>query len=133
MVSGRRPLLIHSAMMHGIAATLAAPSVAAPNAPTPTATTPDAQTGGNNLPDRLSIDPYSHYHDKALIETGRVGVKLSGKVRKDDVVEYCVSEGWVKVWVRDPHTLQPKKTMRGKYITITLKGLVEPFWKPIGS
>jgi hypothetical protein len=47
------------------------------------------------LPDRLSVDPRSPFHDPAVLEHD-VGIRLNDKERKD-VEEYCVSEGWIKV------------------------------------
>ena len=47
------------------------------------------------LPDRLSIDPRSKFHVAAVFEHD-VGIKFNGKER-NDVDEYCISEGWIKV------------------------------------
>ncbi len=49
------------------------------------------------LPDRLSTDPRSPWFNEALIERG-VGVRFKG-VEKNNVVEYCISEGWVRLSV----------------------------------
>jgi len=71
------------------------------------------------MPDRLSIDPKSPYHDEALLQAG-VGIRFNG-VEKTNVEEYCVSEGWVRVaagTARDRH---------GNPLTIKLKGTVEPY------
>ena len=48
-------------------------------------------------PDRLSADPTSPFHDAALLERG-IGIRFKG-VEKNNVEEYCVSEGWVRVAV----------------------------------
>ena len=45
-------------------------------------------------PDRLSTDPSSPYYDEAVLARG-VGVRFKG-VEKNNVDEYCVSEGWVR-------------------------------------
>ena len=45
-------------------------------------------------PDRLSADPTSPFHDAALLERG-IGIRFKG-VEKNNVEEYCVSEGWVR-------------------------------------
>jgi len=73
----------------------------------------------DTLPDRLSVDPASPYHDAALLQRG-VGIRLNG-VEKTNVEEYCISEGWIRVAVG--------KTVdrHGKPLTIRLKGTVEPF------
>ena len=47
------------------------------------------------MPDRLSQDPKSPYHDKELLERG-IGIRFNGQ-EKTNVWEYCVSEGWVRV------------------------------------
>ena len=71
------------------------------------------------LPDRLSNDPRSPHHDQALLEKG-VGIRFNG-VEKNNVEEYCVSEGWIRVSAgkaRDRH---------GNPMTILLRGKVEPY------
>ena len=47
------------------------------------------------LPDRLSIDERSPFYDAEALERG-VGIIFNGKER-EDVSEYCVSEGWIRV------------------------------------
>ncbi|WP_149535305.1 DUF3297 family protein [Siccirubricoccus phaeus] len=72
-------------------------------------------------PDRLSADPSSPFHDAALLERG-VGIRFKG-VEKNNVEEYCVSEGWVRVSVgktRDRH---------GRPLTMKLQGTVEPYFR----
>jgi Protein of unknown function (DUF3297). len=46
-------------------------------------------------PDRLAINPQSPFHDAAALERG-VGVRFNG-IERDDVEEYSVSEGWIRV------------------------------------
>lgn len=72
-------------------------------------------------PDRLSVDPDSPFHDAKLLERG-VGVRFRG-VEKNNVEEYCVSEGWVRLAVGN--TLDRK----GKQLTIKYSGPVEPYFK----
>ena len=72
-------------------------------------------------PDRLSADPNSSHHDADLLERG-VGVRFKG-VEKNNVEEYCVSEGWVRLSVgttTDRH---------GRTMTIKLRGEVEPYFR----
>ncbi len=73
----------------------------------------------DNLPDRLSNDPDSPFHDRALLERG-IGIRFNG-AEKTNVEEYCVSEGWIRVAVG--------KTVdrRGKPMTIKLNGEVVPY------
>jgi hypothetical protein len=72
-------------------------------------------------PDRLAVDPTSPYHDADALARG-VGVRFKG-VEKDNVEEYCVSEGWVRLAVG--------KTVdrRGNPMTIKLQGTVEPYFR----
>jgi predicted house-cleaning NTP pyrophosphatase (Maf/HAM1 superfamily) len=73
------------------------------------------------LPDRLSIDPRSPHHVAAVFQH-EVGIKLNDKER-NDVEEYCISEGWIKVAAGK--TLDRK----GKPMLIKLKGKVEAFYR----
>lgn len=72
-----------------------------------------------SLPDRLSTDPKSPFHDAQLLEQG-VGVLFNG-VDRNNVEEYCVSEGWVRLAVG--------KTVdrHGNAMTVKYKGKVEPY------
>ncbi len=72
-------------------------------------------------PDRLAVDPDSPHHDEAALARG-VGVRFRG-VEKNNVEEYCVSEGWVRLAVGN--TLD----RRGKQLTIKYTGPVEPYFK----
>ena len=71
------------------------------------------------LPDRLSTDPRSPFHDAPLLQRG-VGIRFNG-AEKTNVEEYCVSEGWIRVAVGK--TLDRK----GNPLTIKLQGVVEPY------
>jgi Protein of unknown function (DUF3297) len=72
-------------------------------------------------PDRLSNDPRSPYFDAALLERG-IGIRFKG-VEKNNVEEYCVSEGWVRV----AHATV--KDRYGNPMTIKLTGAVEPYFR----
>ncbi|HVV34054.1 MAG TPA: DUF3297 family protein, partial [Vitreimonas sp.] len=72
------------------------------------------------LPDRLSVDPDSPYYNAAVLER-EIGVRFRG-VEKNNVEEYCVSEGWVRLAVGK--TLDRK----GKQLTIKYTGPVEPYF-----
>jgi len=76
------------------------------------------------LPDRLSVDPDSPFHDEELLSRG-VGVRFKG-VEKTNVDEYCVSEGWVRL------TVGSTVSRSGKPMTIKLNGPVEPYLKDLG-
>jgi hypothetical protein len=71
-------------------------------------------------PDRLATNPESPFYDATLLERG-VGVRFKG-VEKNNVDEYCVSEGWVRLSL-------PSKDRRGNPMTIKLQGEVEPYFR----
>lgn len=75
-----------------------------------------------DLPDRLSVDPRSPYHNAELLERG-IGIRFNGEERRN-IEEYCVSEGWVRV------AAGKALDRRGQPMTIKLKGKVEPYWLP---
>ena len=77
------------------------------------------ETSTDALPDRLSLDPRSPFHDAALLERG-VGIRFNG-VERTNVEEYCVSEGWIKV------AAGKARDRRGQPMTMKLQGPVEPF------
>jgi hypothetical protein len=79
----------------------------------------------DTLPDRLSVDPASPYYDQALLERG-IGIRFKG-VEKNNVEEYCVSEGWVRVSVG--------KTVdrKGRPLTMKLQGVVEPYFREVSA
>ncbi|GGP79077.1 glutathione peroxidase [Shewanella ulleungensis] len=73
------------------------------------------------LPDRLSVNPRSPHFVEAIFEH-EIGIMLNGKER-NDVEEYCISEGWVKV------ASHKALDRRGQPLTMTVKGKVEAFYK----
>ncbi len=73
------------------------------------------------LPDRLSIDPRSPHHVAAVF-AHEVGIRFNGTER-DDVEEYCISEGWVRV----PHGRTVDR--KGNPVMLKLKGRVEAFYR----
>ena len=72
-------------------------------------------------PDRLASDPSSPFHDEAMLERG-VGIRFNG-VERDNVEEYCVSEGWVRMAVGSA------RDRFGNPITLKYSGTVEPYFK----
>jgi hypothetical protein len=76
-------------------------------------------------PDRLSNDPQSPFYDEAILTRG-IGIRFKG-AEKNNVEEYCVSEGWVRVAVG--------KTVdrRGKPLTMKVNGPVEPYFRDEAS
>ena len=73
------------------------------------------------LPDHLSVDPRSPHHVPAVFEHA-IGIRFNGKERQD-VEEYCVSEGWIKV------PAGKARDRRGQPLLITLKGQVEAYYR----
>ena len=73
------------------------------------------------LPDHLSSNPRSPFYVKEILEQD-IGIRLNGKER-NDVEEYCISEGWVKIPA--PKALD----RRGQPMLIKLKGSVEAYYK----
>ena len=77
------------------------------------------------LPDRLCADPRSPHHVPAIFEH-EIGIRFNDRER-NDVEEYCISEGWVKV--------PAGKTLdrKGQPLMLKLKGKVEPFYRDEGK
>jgi hypothetical protein len=80
-----------------------------------------AETPSDTPPDRLSLDPRSEYFDEALLSRG-VGIKFNGQ-EKTSVVEYSVSEGWIRV------AAGRSLDRHGRPMTIRLNGKVEPYFE----
>jgi hypothetical protein len=73
-----------------------------------------------DLPDRLSLDPRSPFHDAALLERG-VGIRFNGQERTN-VEEYCISEGWIRV------AAGRALDRRGRPMTMKINGKVAPYF-----
>ncbi|AAO07947.1 DUF3297 family protein [Vibrio vulnificus] len=72
------------------------------------------------LPDRLSGNARSPFFVKECFDH-QIGIRFNGKER-NDVEEYCVSEGWIKI-------ASPKaKDRYGNPMLIQLKGTVEAYY-----
>ena len=72
-------------------------------------------------PDRLSNNPASPFYNEAILRRG-IGIRFKG-VEKTNVVEYCISEGWVRLSVGN--TVDRK----GKPLTMKVQGTVEPYFR----
>ena len=72
-------------------------------------------------PDRLSLNPKSPHFKPDLLQRG-VRILFKGKER-NDVEEYCVSEGWIRV------AAGRSLDRYGQPMTVKLKGEVEPFYR----
>jgi hypothetical protein len=81
-------------------------------------------TMSDTPPDRLCNNPKSPFFNEELLERG-VGIRFNG-VERNNVEEYCVSEGWVRV-------VAGKSVDRhGNPMTVKLKGTVEPYFRTEG-
>lgn len=75
----------------------------------------------DNPPDRLSTLAGSPHYDEEVLARD-VGVRFNGR-DKTNVVEYCVSEGWIRV------EAGKARDRRGNPMMILLKGKVEPYFR----
>ncbi|MBV5299844.1 MAG: DUF3297 family protein [Rhodoferax sp.] len=82
---------------------------------------PDQATQRPPLPDHLSIDARSPHHVAAIFEHD-VGIRFNDKER-GDVLEYCISEGWIKVQAGKA------RDRKGQPLLLKLKGRVEAFYR----
>jgi hypothetical protein len=72
-------------------------------------------------PDRLSVNADSPYYDEEALNRG-VGVLFKG-VDKQNVDEYCASEGWVRLAVGKA------VDRKGNAMTVKLQGEVKPYYR----
>ncbi len=72
-------------------------------------------------PNHLSIDPRSPFFSEEALRRD-VGVRFNG-VEKNNVHEYNVAEGWVRVEV------PTARDRRGNPMVIKLSGTVEPYFR----
>jgi Protein of unknown function (DUF3297) len=77
------------------------------------------------MPDRLSVNPASPHYNEELLQRD-VGIRFNG-VEKNNVEEYCISEGWVRV------AAGAAKDRFGNPMTLKLKGKVEPYLKDVSA
>lgn len=80
----------------------------------------------NSIPDRVSIEKSSPFFWPSY---KKLGVRIDGEIRRRDVVEFCVSEGWAMVQVRDSFgrlVIDPQKP--GHWLLTKVEGAIEPYW-----
>ena len=80
----------------------------------------DATPNTDTPPDHLSNDPRSKFHDAAVLERG-IGIRFNG-VERNNVEEYCISEGWVRM------AAGRSLDRRGQPMTMKFKGAVEAWF-----
>ncbi len=93
---------------------------------TPVETGAAAPSGAADVPpDHLAIDPRSSHFDGDKLSRG-VGIRFKG-VQRNNIEEYCISEGWVRV--------QAGKSMdrNGRPLTIKPNGPVEAWYEDLGD
>ncbi|WP_440053908.1 DUF3297 family protein [Pseudoalteromonas sp. T1lg65] len=78
-------------------------------------------TSKPELPDRLSINPRSPFYNEDVLNND-IGIRFNDKER-NDVEEYCMSEGWIKV--ASPKALD----RRGQPLLLKSKGKVEVYYR----
>ena len=76
-------------------------------------------------PDHLSNNPRSPHFDMDALRRG-VGIRFKGRER-EDVEEYCVSEGWIRV------AAGKAVDRNGMPVTVKLNGEVETWWRDEGD
>ena len=76
-------------------------------------------------PDRLSNNPQSEFYEPELLARG-IGIRFKG-VERNNVEEYCISEGWVRV------ALGKKVDRHGNPLTLKLSGEVEAWFEDAGG
>jgi len=84
-------------------------------------------TTNEPVPDRVCLDKNSPYFDGRY---KRLGVKFNGVDRDNDVQEYCRSEGWLRVRIRNGKgrfIINPD----GSYKIARIEGVVEPYWRKL--
>lgn len=75
------------------------------------------------IPDRVSIKPDDPFFDERY---QNMVVIFEGGIRKNDVHEFCISEGWIKkiIYMANGKPIYE----RGKVRTIKMHGNVEVMW-----
>ena len=72
-------------------------------------------------PDHLSTNPRSPHFDMDVLQRG-IGIRFKDRVR-NDVEEYCISEGWIRV------AAGRSRDRFGNPMTLKLSGKVEPYYE----
>ena len=86
---------------------------------------PGSSPAADTPPDRLSLDPRSPHFDEALLGRG-VGIKFNGQ-EKTNVIEYSISEGWIRV------AAGKSRDRYGQPMTVKLNGKVEPYFDDVSA
>ena len=89
------------------------------------ATSATTSSGPDVPPDHLAINPRSPHFDADKLQRG-VGIRFKGVVR-NNVEEYCISEGWVRVQAGK------SRDRSGQPLTIKLSGPVEAWYEDLGD
>lgn len=79
----------------------------------------------DGIPNRVCLETDSPYYWPGY---RKLGVKIDGEVRRRDVVEFCVSEGWARVFKRNSNNQLMIDKDRGRYLDERIIGKIEPYW-----
>lgn len=79
------------------------------------------------IPDHVSIERHSPHFWPGY---KKLGVKIDGAIRRSDVVEFCVSEGWAMVQVKNAMGVRvPDPATNGRtFLLERVTGKIEPYW-----
>lgn len=79
------------------------------------------------IPDHVSIERHNPHFWPGY---RRLGVKIDDVIRRGDVVEFCVSEGWAMVQVKNAMGVRvPDPATNGKtFLLERVEGKIEPYW-----
>lgn len=79
------------------------------------------------IPDHVSLERTSPYYWSGY---RKIGVKIDGLIRRQDVVEFCVSEGWAMVQVKTAMGVRvPDPATNGQtFLLRRVEGVIEPYW-----
>lgn len=71
-----------------------------------------------DIPDRMATFKDSPHYDRRY---PRLGIRFNGQERPSDVIEYCRSEGWIRI--------KTATRVDKRILTEKLFGEVEPYWR----
>lgn len=81
-------------------------------------------------PLHLSVEPGSPHYNPEVAKL--LGVEFEGAKRKGDVREYCIEDpetghGWVRIEAKLANG--KPRIERGRYVTVTKRGIIKPYWR----
>lgn len=76
-------------------------------------------------PDRASVIQGERFYNK---DCGRIGISIDGVVQEANVLEYCVTGGWARVYRRDADGNKLPGVLGGAGVK-KVHGRIEVWWK----